>query len=238
MNLIFIGKNYPNFVEEARKFDVSRNIPWTQLAGLNFGDEIFCATYESAGEYEPMYEKNSDGTRTELLGKQRLKNLGQANLLCSFTLRDIYVRTPGISQELNQALWHDGLVTSVEACSSDCTPISRACGSYTMGIRAIIQAPVSRIYEELKRIAKEHKLVGGRKVHVMIGGKLKKVFEPGIFIRPIKFTRGLLTVPDDIDFGQDYEELHYQGDVTHSEDAYIVEVRKYGKIDVGKARSN
>jgi hypothetical protein len=52
MHLLFVGKNYPNFVAEARTYDVSRNIPWTQLAGLNFGDEIFCATFGNEGAHD------------------------------------------------------------------------------------------------------------------------------------------------------------------------------------------
>jgi hypothetical protein len=248
MRVLFIGTNYPHFVEEARLYDVSRNVPISALANLNWGDEIVCATYESANQYEPVYQKNPDGTKTELIGKQRKKNLGQANLLCSFTLRDIYVRSSGIAAELQRRLYLDGVVASWDHCTatlSDCTPVARGCGNYNIGERALVVAPVSRVYEELREITEELKnrvdkngRPIGMKLNVMIGGKLKRVFEPGIFINPIKFSRGLLNVPDDVDFGQSYEEIHYTTDKPLEQDAWVIAVKKYGKIDYGRATAN
>jgi hypothetical protein len=36
MKLLYIGKDYPNFVEEARTYDVSRNVPISALANLEW----------------------------------------------------------------------------------------------------------------------------------------------------------------------------------------------------------
>jgi hypothetical protein len=245
LRLLFIGKHYPNFVEEARKYGISRNVPLKALANLTWGDEILCAQYQSAGIKEPKYESNLDGTRTQI--GERTKNLGQANLLCSFTLRDIYVREPSIAAHLQNELYLDGLVAAWDHCMSDCTPIARGCGSYTIGERAIMRAPMSRIYEELRKITEKLKGVTdknghllNRKLHIMIGGPLCKVFEPGIFINPIKFSRNLIDIPAGTDYGQDYEELHYRSPeeaMDESLNNYIVAIKKYGKTAYNQSLS-
>jgi hypothetical protein len=173
MKLLYVGKSYPNFVKEATRLGVTRNIPLKDLKKVAWGEEVLCAQFEWNGEHH-------EGTE-----KRPWKREGDAHLLCSFAVRNVLIKDPAISKALNQKIWEGDYIR--EVIEGGDVEVERACGSYTMGVGCVVTCDIETIYLLLREVEVEL----GKKAHVMIGGPVWEVFE-AIKMKDAKFSRGLI----------------------------------------------
>jgi hypothetical protein len=210
MKLLYIGKNYPSFVAEAKRLGVSRNIPLSTLKSLRWGEEVLCATFES-------YGKRND--------EDKLKNIGDAHLMCSFVFHSILIKSQKVSVALNMRLWERGFIRIVEEGGS--VEVDRACGSYSVGVGVITTATVEDVYLILRELQDELNI----KVKLMIGGPVWEVFSPGTRLPDAVFTRNLIEIdPMLLEFkGMGIKEVVPLG---MERDNRVIRVKKYEQVKV------
>lgn len=211
--LMYRGKDYPNFLGEAKVLGVSRNIPLRQLANLKWGDEILMGTFHTYGKHEDSTDVKKDGSLRWPNGKP--VNLGEARIECSFAIRELMVKQPKVSQALADKIVRECELD--EVIRGDGRIVWRACGSYVVGTQYVlgeregrhgtkITTTVKHLYELLLQVQEEMKI---KVVKVMIGGPVQHIFPAGSGFYDAKFTRGITEiVTTGFDFGKEFESEH------------------------------
>jgi hypothetical protein len=223
--LMYHGKDYPNFLREAKMIGVSRNIPLKQLANLTWGDEILIGTFHTYGRHEDSTDTKKDGSKRWPNGKP--VNLGEARIECGFAVRELMVRQPRVSKALADKIIAECALDEVIPAQGRI--VWRACGSYILGTQYVmghdITTTIKHLYELLLEVKKELKL---NVVKVMIGGPVTHILPPGSGFFDAKFTRGVVEIETTgIDFGKEFESEHDSRNK-------VIRIHKYEPVKKGR----
>lgn len=181
--LHYIGGRYTpkGFIEEARKYGVSRRIPALFLKSLTWGDRVYCATWKGTKGLHLLERQKEVGN---------VYKRGNAEIFASFRVSRIVIEDTEINQKVQERLRNEGKVLSTHSGSG--RMVRRACGYYFEGGGVETSASIS----EIAGMAEEEATKLGRfsyvnPYQVMIMGELEKVFNPPREINA-PFTRSLL----------------------------------------------
>lgn len=174
--LLYIGRKYPKFVEEAEKYGISRNVPFAQASKLKWGELVQCAKYDGYNEWELDCADDK---------------IGRAKLLCDFKFTQLYIKDKEfLALLLNEKDIHEHITDFITAD----TPIKRVCGTYTVTASVEIDMPAEDLFEKAKELLRKHNIKAPK---VMIGGKLNKKYTDDDTYEGMRFSRGLVTINDD-----------------------------------------
>ena len=223
--LLYRGKDYPHFLNEAKVLGISRNIPLKQLANLKWGDEVLMGTFHTYGKHEDSEEVKKNGALRWPHGKP--VNLGEARIECSFSIRELMVKQPKVSKALADKIIAECDLD--EVIPNEGRIVWRACGSYVVGTQYVmghdITTTIKHLYELLLEVQEEMKL---KVVKVMIGGPVAHIFPAGSGFYDAKFTRGLTEiVTTGFDFGKEFESEHDNRNK-------VIRIHKYEPVKNGK----
>lgn len=178
MKLIYIGKEYKDFVKEAERYGISRNVPLNAIGGMEWGETVLCAIHNKYPE--ALFEalgKEPDGT-------------GTADLLCSFTFDRLFIRDPQLHNAVMARLQELGFISGIEEADD---PIERDCGAYVVTSVTTVTVPLHQLVSLIRDMAKRLSVPA----KVMIGGPVKDIYEEGEYIPHIKFSRGIMKWEDE-----------------------------------------
>lgn len=178
-HLIYIGKEYDDFVGEAEKFGVSRNVPAQSASGMVWGEEVLCATFNP-------YPKE----HFEKIGKEPDRT-GNAELMCSFRFEEFFIRDPVLHAAVMAELISRDMLINVESANEE---IERDCGAFVITSIAEVSIEISELLKIVRDLAK----LLGLKAQVMVGGPLIKVYEEEEYVPGVKFTRGIMRFGDSV----------------------------------------
>lgn len=177
MHLIYVGKGYNDFISEAERYGVSRNIPIQSAYGLEWGEEILCAIFEPYTE-EYFQALGMEPDRT-----------GNAKLICSFRFEELYIKEPPLHAAVMEELIERGLVLNIEAADIE---IERDCGAFIISSIAEVNVEVGVLVQIIRDLAKKLDL----KPQIMVGGPLIQEFPEEECVPGVKFTRGMMRLKD------------------------------------------
>jgi hypothetical protein len=176
-HLIYVGKDYNDFIGEAKRYGVSRNIPAQSAYGLEWGEEVFCATFDP---YTKEY--------FQALGMEPNRT-GNAKLICSFRFEELFIKEPPLHAAVMAELIERGLVSNIEATDIE---IERDCGAFVISSIAEVKVEVGVLIQIIRDLAKKLDL----KPQIMIGGPLIQEFPEEEYVPGVKFTRGMMRFKD------------------------------------------
>ena len=163
----FVGTRYTprSFIEEARLYGVSRNLPASQLKGMNYGDIVNLLQW--SGE--------------------------QASLFAQFTVSRVLIRDPEISAKISERLIEEGRARYDDSNSGGGSSVVRECGSYDVSGRVIVDDK-SVTVGELVSMAEEFARELGRKIKFMVGGHISNELKEPVQLGNAgpKFSRGFI----------------------------------------------
>lgn len=166
----FVGTRYTprSFIEEAKLYDVSRNIPASQLKGMNYGDIV------------NLLQWNGE----------------EASLFAQFTVSRVLIRDPEVSAKVSERLIEEGRARHDDSNSGGGgggSSVVRECGSYDVSGRVIVDDEAVTV-GELVSMAEEFAGELGRKVKFMVGGYISNELKESIQLGNAgpKFSRGFI----------------------------------------------
>lgn len=164
----FVGTRYTpkSFIEEAKLYGVSRNIPASQLKGMNYGDIVNLLQW--GGE--------------------------QASLFAQFTVSRVLIRDPEVSARISERLIEEGRARHDDSGGGGGgSSVVRECGSYDVSGRVIVDDESVTI-AELVSMAEELAEELGRKVKFMVGGYISNELKDSVELGNAgpKFSRGFI----------------------------------------------
>lgn len=95
MKLLYVGRNYADFRNEALKYGVSRVTPFSQLKNLCWGESVLLA------KYKPDLENKT---------REKDKRFGTAEMIGAFPIESVLIMNKKVSEELNKRLARFGKV--------------------------------------------------------------------------------------------------------------------------------
>lgn len=182
----FIGTRYSpqSFLAEAKLFNVSRNLPSSQLKGINFGDIVNLLQWDGENE--------------------------EALLFAQFTVNRILIRDAEISSKVSQRLIEEGRARPSNESSSGGggESVIRECGEYNITGRTIVDdefVTISEMVTMAECLAREL----GRKVSFMVGGYISNEFPKPVKLGVAgpKFSRGFIKFETGATFSKTEKEI-------------------------------
>lgn len=178
MKLIYIGRNYEDFVKEAQKYGISRNVPLNAVKTLNWGETILCATHSKyPDEFFEALKRKPDRS-------------GTADLLCSFIFDSLFIRDPDLHAAVMNRLQELGFLGEIKELDE---VVERDCGAYIITSATEVTIPIADLVQIIRDMGKRLRIAP----KVMIGGQVQDVFEDGEYIPNVKFTRGIMGLEDE-----------------------------------------
>lgn len=162
----FVGKStysHSKFSIEAKKYGVSRGMPYRIARTLNFGDKIYLATW------------NYSDTVPDL-ERRGLKRIGTATIFGYFIINGLNTDNDVVSRIQDK-------LDVVSQYDMEGVKIIRGCGSYDLGICCIV---TNTLQECCDLIHEEEP-----KTKIFLAGKFVAI-NPKVIIENIKFSRTLL----------------------------------------------
>lgn len=173
--LLYVGKDYKGFRKEAEKHGVNRNIPFSQAMGLDWGEWMVTAWWES---YTEWGMDCSDEPR-----------LGDAHLLVGFFLKSIAFQDEEMTKRI---LEHVEVKKRIRKQETVDKPVKRHCGQYSIKSTTYVDMEL----KDIMVVAREVSETMQKKPRVMVGGPADTFYPETATERAVPFTRGVLNLEE------------------------------------------